>query len=70
MYYTFYVLFFAGLVHSLSQLVDLRAAAVGQCAVDDTKSEEGNDAIQSIHSALCRVVAGSAIYIRHGFEQQ
>lgn len=63
-------MFFSGLVHSLSQLVDVRAAAVGQCAVDDTKSAKGNDAIESVHSALCRVVAGSAIYIRHGFEQQ
>lgn len=70
MYYAFHVLFFAGLVHSLSQLVDLCAAVVGQCTVDDTKSEKGNDAIESIHSALCRVIAGSAIYIRHGSEQQ
>lgn len=67
--YSRFVLF-AGLVHRLSQLADLRAAAVGQCAVDDTQSAQGNDAFESIHSAICRATACGAIYIRHGSEQQ
>lgn len=46
------ILFLPDLVHYLSQLANIRAAAVGQHTLDDTQSTQSHDAFQSLYCVL------------------